>query len=113
MVSPRIGAEPHFQAIVMGHWRTGGQRKARSRVSLTRDEQLLPVGHGDVSGSDRKACPHMPQGRSRTIDDRRSLSEHPCNAMEEIMKTWTKPSVREQEVGLEVTSYLPAEIDII
>ena len=32
---------------------------------------------------------------------------------EHIMKTWTKPAVREQEVGLEVTSYLPAEIDII
>ena len=32
---------------------------------------------------------------------------------EKIMKTWMKPSVREQEVGLEVTSYLPAEIDII
>jgi coenzyme PQQ precursor peptide PqqA len=30
-----------------------------------------------------------------------------------IMKTWTKPAVREQEVGLEVTSYLPAEIDLI
>jgi coenzyme PQQ precursor peptide PqqA len=29
------------------------------------------------------------------------------------MKTWMKPSVREQEVGLEVTSYLPAEIDLI
>jgi len=28
------------------------------------------------------------------------------------MKVWNKPSVREQEVGLEVTSYLPAEIDI-
>jgi coenzyme PQQ precursor peptide PqqA len=32
---------------------------------------------------------------------------------EEVMKVWTKPAVREQEVGLEVTSYLPAEIDII
>jgi coenzyme PQQ precursor peptide PqqA len=32
---------------------------------------------------------------------------------EEIMKVWMKPAVREQEVGLEVTSYLPAEIDII
>jgi len=30
-----------------------------------------------------------------------------------IMKLWSKPAVREQEVGLEVTSYLPAEIDII
>jgi coenzyme PQQ precursor peptide PqqA len=29
------------------------------------------------------------------------------------MKVWTKPSVREQEVGLEVTRYLPAEIDLI
>jgi len=29
------------------------------------------------------------------------------------MKMWNKPQVREQEVGLEVTSYLPAEIDII
>ena len=27
------------------------------------------------------------------------------------MKTWMKPAVREQEVGLEVTSYMPAEID--
>ncbi|MEM1370860.1 MAG: pyrroloquinoline quinone precursor peptide PqqA [Pseudomonadota bacterium] len=29
------------------------------------------------------------------------------------MKIWSKPQVREQEVGLEVTSYLPADIDII
>ena len=28
------------------------------------------------------------------------------------MKVWNKPQVREQEVGLEVTSYLPAEIDV-
>jgi coenzyme PQQ precursor peptide PqqA len=36
------------------------------------------------------------------------------NSKEELtMKTWMKPSVREQEVGLEVTSYLPAEIDLI
>ncbi len=29
------------------------------------------------------------------------------------MRTWSKPQVREQQVGLEVTSYMPAEIDII
>jgi coenzyme PQQ precursor peptide PqqA len=29
------------------------------------------------------------------------------------MKIWNKPQVREHEVGLEVTSYMPAEIDII
>ena len=32
---------------------------------------------------------------------------------ETLMKIWNKPQVREQEVGLEVTSYLPAEIDVI
>ena len=29
------------------------------------------------------------------------------------MKTWMKPAVREQEVGLEVTSYMPAGIDLV
>ena len=29
------------------------------------------------------------------------------------MKVWTAPEVREQNVGLEVTSYLPADIDLI
>jgi coenzyme PQQ precursor peptide PqqA len=33
--------------------------------------------------------------------------------VEKAMKTWSKPEIREQEVGLEVTSYLPAEIDLI
>ena len=32
---------------------------------------------------------------------------------EATMKIWTKPQIREQEVGLEVTSYLSAEIGII
>jgi coenzyme PQQ precursor peptide PqqA len=35
------------------------------------------------------------------------------NEGELAMKIWMKPQVREQEVGLEVTSYLPAEIDVI
>lgn len=29
------------------------------------------------------------------------------------MKTWTAPSVREVEVGLEVTAYMPADIDLV
>ncbi|KAB2942009.1 MAG: pyrroloquinoline quinone precursor peptide PqqA [Hyphomicrobium sp.] len=29
------------------------------------------------------------------------------------MKSWSKPQVSEQEVGLEVTSYLPAEFGAI
>jgi coenzyme PQQ precursor peptide PqqA len=62
-----------------------------------------------VSGSDRHNPPHFDQatGRSDPV---------PLNAnrlAEEIMKSWKRPQVREQEVGLEVTSYLPAEIDII
>jgi coenzyme PQQ precursor peptide PqqA len=45
-----------------------------------------------------------------------SAIEFDCskNSMEEThMKIWSKPAVRETEVGLEVTSYLPAEIDVI
>jgi coenzyme PQQ precursor peptide PqqA len=38
---------------------------------------------------------------------------NPPQPKETTMKTWMKPSVREQEVGLEVTSYLPAEIDLV
>jgi coenzyme PQQ precursor peptide PqqA len=54
--------------------------------------------------------------------DRRNISRYPNHARHVLskyetggntMKTWTKPAVREQEVGLEVTSYLPAEIDVI
>ncbi|MDQ8698147.1 pyrroloquinoline quinone precursor peptide PqqA [Hyphomicrobium sp. LHD-15] len=29
------------------------------------------------------------------------------------MRMWNAPQVREQAVGLEVTSYLPAEIDLV
>jgi coenzyme PQQ precursor peptide PqqA len=29
-----------------------------------------------------------------------------------MKKAWNKPQVTEQEVGLEVTSYLPAEIEL-
>lgn len=29
------------------------------------------------------------------------------------MRIWSKPQVSETEVGLEVTSYLPAEVDAI
>ena len=30
-----------------------------------------------------------------------------------VMKIWNKPQVREQAVGMEVTAYLPADIDLI
>jgi len=31
--------------------------------------------------------------------------------VEDCMKDWHKPEVVEQDVGMEVTSYLPAELD--
>jgi len=33
------------------------------------------------------------------------------NDVEDCMKEWHKPEVMEQDVGMEVTSYLPAELD--
>lgn len=46
---------------------------------------------------------------------RRAVSRHrvDLDSKEEPMKIWTAPEVREQNVGLEVTSYLPADIDLI
>jgi len=44
----------------------------------------------------------------------RFITSYPFSNSRRIkMKIWMKPQVREQEVGLEVTSYLPAEIDVI
>ena len=35
-----------------------------------------------------------------------------CSQPEEtIMKEWLKPEITESEAGMEVTSYLPAELD--
>ena len=38
---------------------------------------------------------------------------NPNQLKEIIMKIWNKPQVREQAVGMEVTAYLPADIDLI
>ena len=58
------------------------------------------------------------QKRFVAIDAHAYIRALSCTDSEETMeanamKTWSKPQVHEQEVGLEVTSYLPAEIDII
>ncbi len=47
------------------------------------------------------------------VSPHRDVSSYCFFLMETTMKTWMKPEVRETEVGLEVTSYLPAEIDMI
>jgi coenzyme PQQ precursor peptide PqqA len=36
---------------------------------------------------------------------------HPEKEENTVKETWSKPQVTEQEVGLEVTSYVAAEID--
>ena len=42
------------------------------------------------------------------------IPEMTINPLKEyIMKIWNKPQVREQAVGMEVTAYLPADIDLI
>ena len=41
------------------------------------------------------------------------LTETKQTNRETIMKIWNKPQVREQAVGMEVTAYLPADIDLI
>jgi coenzyme PQQ precursor peptide PqqA len=46
------------------------------------------------------------------LETTRTLSRFAVDRSEDRMKlTWHKPEVVEQEVGLEVTSYLPAELD--
>ena len=40
-------------------------------------------------------------------------AESQTSNQEIVMKIWNKPQVREQAVGMEVTAYLPADIDLI
>ena len=50
---------------------------------------------------------------ARVYMGRISCTEQRRHTGGKAMKIWTTPQIREQEVGLEVASYLPAEIDII
>jgi coenzyme PQQ precursor peptide PqqA len=65
----------------------------------------LYLGQGNAIGAYVGQCLHSRHRPDELVV--RSLEE------ERTMKVWTKPAVREQEVGLEVTSYMPAEIDIV
>ena len=73
------------------HGRDDKRSQAHSRASRTRDCY----------------APQLPGARPYTLRD------PPGEPRRTVMKVWNKPQVHEQEVGLEVTSYLPAEIDII
>jgi coenzyme PQQ precursor peptide PqqA len=52
---------------------------------------------------------HSPFARCPILQHNSSPFSQPEEAI--MKETWTKPQVTEQEVGLEVTSYVAAEID--
>ena len=46
-----------------------------------------------------------------TFPPRRTSATPSTPTKETTMKTWFKPEITETEAGMEVTSYLPAELD--
>jgi coenzyme PQQ precursor peptide PqqA len=54
----------------------------------------------------RQSCGSHPQLRLSRRDN-----VHRMNIKETTMKEWLKPEITESEAGMEVTSYLPAELD--
>ena len=54
----------------------------------------------------RQSCGSHPQSPLSRNDD-----VHRMNTKETTMKEWLKPEITESEAGMEVTSYLPAELD--
>jgi coenzyme PQQ precursor peptide PqqA len=54
----------------------------------------------------RQSCGSHPQLRLSVHDN-----VHRMNIKETNMKEWLKPEITESEAGMEVTSYLPAELD--
>jgi coenzyme PQQ precursor peptide PqqA len=64
-----------------------------------------PATHSCSSGCSHRACTEL---------DARQAWLHNCfglhKLLEDAMQEWHKPEVTEQEVGLEVTSYSPAEV---
>ena len=88
------------------------------------------IGSSGRSGSVRLAVPRSPIRQAGTwqiplllravclillkclVRDRVCPVAETNEAREPIMKkTWSKPQVEEQQVGMEVSSYLPAELD--
>jgi len=86
--------------------------KSSRRICCLTNNAVRPL---TLIGRSADCCPHKKSVCINRLDPRRGW--HEWKAVYAFggntMKTWTKPEVREQEVGLEVTSYLPAEIDII
>jgi coenzyme PQQ precursor peptide PqqA len=79
--------------------------------------ETIEIGNLPISGARRTGDPHhtgTPSGGAVGQYTRPvHKSGQKLSLEDKIMQTWTKPAVREQEIGLEVTSYLPAEIDVI
>ena len=69
----------------------------RSRA-FTKVARTVPLGEAPVQQNARK--PTRTYGPSS-----------PQQEMERVMNEWLKPQIQESEAGMEVTSYLPAELD--
>jgi hypothetical protein len=52
-----------------------------------------------------------PPSRSYAGGQRADLSRLDKSELEIVMNEWLKPQIQETEAGIEVTSYLPAELD--
>lgn len=72
---------------------------------ITRSHEMPDLTHAQLSGSERHLLLH--EVHRQHFDAATQTNEG------NRMKVWTAPEVREQNVGLEVTSYLPADIDLI
>ena len=76
----------------------------------------LQGGLRPITPSSRKRylIVHKAFGMSHVIGVAPPSTAAKTNKFKEIvMKIWNKPQVREQAVGMEVTAYLPADIDLI
>ena len=86
------------------------QRTNSSRKRYWRVSRRACTDHANATVIGR------PQVTSAGVNDHRHTKHHqqPLSTDKEItMKIWNKPQVREQSVGMEVTAYLPADIDLI
>lgn len=81
-------------------------REIADHGALARTQDNLAEKDGFVIGSDRPTHLNTLQQSDRSVAGAREHGDF-------VMKVWTFPTVRESQVGLEVTSYLPAEIDIL
>jgi coenzyme PQQ precursor peptide PqqA len=106
--------------------RTAGVPKRVGRFkSENARKAALPSGRARLARHQDKASWSIRTADHKVTEKRLELIDEPAYGLimscrnaakhmeKKLMKIWNKPQVSEQAIGLEVTSYLPAEIDII